>query len=89
MFFFGWGIEKVRKISWINWDTICSKKENGGSGVWGIREFNLALLGKWCWRMRVENRSLWYTFLAARCGEVGGIIAEEGQFNSVWWKKMS
>ena len=53
-----------------------------------IREFNLALLGKWCWRMRVENRSLWYRVLAGRYGEVGGIIAEDGRFNSVWWNNL-
>ena len=53
-----------------------------------IREFNLALLAKWCWRMRVENRSLWYRVLASRYGEVGGIITEEGQFNSVWWNNL-
>jgi len=86
--FFFWGCEEVRKISWINWDTICSKKEDGGLEVWRIREFNLALLGKWCWRMRVENRSLWYRVLAGRYGEVGGVIVEDGQFNSVWWNNL-
>jgi len=86
-FFLG-GCEEVRKISWINWDTICSKKEEGGLGVRRIREFNLPLLGKWCWRMRAENMSLWYRVLTARYGEVGGKIAEEGRFNSVWWNNL-
>ncbi|XP_024636485.1 uncharacterized protein [Medicago truncatula] len=81
-------LKSVRKISWINWDTICSKKEEGGLGVRRIQEFNLALLGKWCWRMRVENRSLWYRVLFARYGEVGGKIAEHGRFNSVWWNNL-
>jgi len=49
-----------------------------------IQEFNLALFGKWCWRMRVENRSLWYRVLSARYGEVGGTTVEEGRFSSVW-----
>jgi len=53
-----------------------------------IREFNLALLAKWCWRMGVENRSLWYRVLASQYEEVGGIIVEEGQFNSVWWNNL-
>jgi len=86
--FFWGGCEEFRKISWINWDTICSKKENGGLGVLRIQEFNLALLGKWCWQMRVENKSLWYRVLAARYREVGGKIAEEGQFNSIWWNNL-
>jgi len=29
--FFFWGVEKIRKISWINWETICLKK---GMKVW-------------------------------------------------------
>lgn len=40
--------------------TICSKRENGGLGVWRLRKFNFVLLGKWCGRIIVENRSLWY-----------------------------
>jgi len=38
--------------------------------------------------MRVENKSLWYRVLAGRYGEVGGIIVEDGQFNSVWWNNL-
>lgn len=46
--FFWRGSEEVRKIYWINWDTICSNKAKGGLGVQMIMKFNLALLGKWC-----------------------------------------
>ena len=35
--------------------------------------FNLSLLGKWCWRMVVDNDGLWYRVLKARYGEVGGV----------------
>jgi len=35
-------------MSWINWDTVCLRKEFGGLGVRQLREFNLSLLGKWC-----------------------------------------
>jgi len=49
------GSEDYRKISWINWDTVFLKKEFGGLGVRQLREFNLSLLGKWCWRMLVDK----------------------------------
>jgi len=78
-------VRRLEKFLGLTGTLFCSKKEDGGLGVRRIREFNLALLGKWCWCMRVENRSVWYRVLAGRYGKVGCIIVEDGQFNSVWW----
>jgi len=33
-----------RKISWVDWKTVCRRKEVGGFGVMSIKEFNIALL---------------------------------------------
>ena len=46
IFFFG--SDDHRKIHWVDWNTVCGSKEVGGLGVRRIREFNLALLGRWC-----------------------------------------
>ena len=54
-----------------------------------IRKFNVALLGKWCWRLRKERDRLWYRVLAARYGEVGGRICVGGRLYLVWWKNLS
>ena len=69
--FWGGG-EDVRKIAWVAWDSVCLPKEEGGLGVRRMREFNVALLGKWCWRMLVDRNGLWYRVLKARYGEEGG-----------------
>jgi len=61
------------KISWMDWNTVCSGKEVGGLGVRRIREFNVALLGKWCWRLLEDNDSMWFRVLSAMYG------AEEGR----------
>jgi len=52
------GGEDNRKISWINWESICTPKEDGGLGVRSVGDFNVALLGKWCWRMLNEKEGL-------------------------------
>jgi len=37
-----------------------------------LREFNIALLGKWCWRLLVDRDGFWYRVLVARYGEEAG-----------------
>ena len=51
-----------------------------------MREFNLSLLGKWCWRLLGEKEELWYRVLKARYGEVGGRIKEGGNDASLRWR---
>ncbi|GAU43105.1 hypothetical protein TSUD_373000 [Trifolium subterraneum] len=48
--------------------------EYGGLGVRRLKEFNVALLGKWCWRMLVDREGLWFRVLTARYG--GGWFGE-------------
>ena len=59
-------------------------KEVGGLGIRRIREFNLALLGKWCWRLLKDTEVLWYRLLAARYGLVRGRLDVGGRDSSVW-----
>ena len=76
----GEGLEDVRKLSWVKWDTFCLHRENGGFGVRRLKEFNFSFLGKWVWRMLEEKGSLWYNVLCAKYGEEGGVyvMVEEG-----------
>jgi len=48
------------------------------AGVWKLREFNIAHLEKWCWRMLLDKGWLWYRVLKARYMEVGGRLQEGG-----------
>jgi hypothetical protein len=63
---------------------ICTSKEDGGLEVRRVGAINLAMMGKWCWRMLIEKEELWYRVLKARYWEVGGgcrreaIIAHRG-----------
>ena len=87
IFFWGGG-EDNRKIAWIKWDSICVPKEEGGLGDRRVGAFNLALLGKWCWRMLVDKEGLWYRVLKSRYGEVGRRLKEGGRCGSSWWRTL-
>lgn len=80
--FFWAGCEENRKISWIAWSSITLRQEYGGLGVRKMREFNTALLGKWCWWMLVDSGGLWYRVLAARYGEEAGRLGVGGRSSS-------
>ncbi|CAJ2661595.1 unnamed protein product [Trifolium pratense] len=86
--FFWGGSEDVRKTSWISWKSICLRKEYGGLGVRQLREFNLALLGKWCWRLLVDRGSLWFRVLEARYGVEGGRVKVGDRRGSSWWREI-
>jgi len=83
------GSEDYRKIAWVDWDFVCLPKEVRGLGVRRLREFNIALLGKWCWRMLVDREGLWYRVLKARYGKEGGRLKDGDRESSVWWRMMT
>ncbi|GAU38124.1 hypothetical protein TSUD_318110 [Trifolium subterraneum] len=46
-----------------------------------VREFNLALLEKWCWRMLVDKEGLWFRVL---------VVREGGELGDNWfWEHVS
>jgi len=53
-----------------------------------MREFNLALLGKWCWRLLVDREGLWYKVLVDRYDEEDGTVLDGGRRASFWWREV-
>ena len=43
------------KHSLLKWDTLCSPIARGGLGIWLLVPLNGAFLGKWLWRLGVEE----------------------------------
>ena len=69
---FLWGGGRMkRKIHLINWEVVCTQKENGGLGIWKIDLLNKALLGKWIWRFAFEEDILWKKVIGVKYGQEG------------------
>ena len=56
-FLWGWGSEG-RKIAWASWEKVCKPREFGGLGIIDLKTFNVALLGKWIWRLGSDKDGL-------------------------------
>ncbi|GKV28721.1 hypothetical protein SLEP1_g37737 [Rubroshorea leprosula] len=81
----------VRKIAWVKWDKVCRNKKEGGLGVKDLDRFNLALLGKWRWRLVVEKDALWNKVVEAKYGvhRRRDWVGKEVKSNcSSWWKAL-
>jgi len=74
-FLWDWGSENW-KITWVTWDKVCQLKDKGGLGFIDIGKFNLALLGKWIWRLKSEERSLWKVILESKYGGWRGLRSQ-------------
>nr|ABN08242.1 hypothetical protein MtrDRAFT_AC155886g34v2 [Medicago truncatula] len=48
----------------------------GGFGMRRMKEFNMALSGKWCWRCLVDRERLWFKVLSSRYGVEKGRLRE-------------
>ncbi|KAJ0856138.1 hypothetical protein HanRHA438_Chr14g0680971 [Helianthus annuus] len=57
---FVWGKSgESHKMRWVRWDKLTRAKDKGGLGIGRIRDFNVAMIVKWWWRMREDPDHLW------------------------------
>ena len=62
------GHEKKKKFHLIKWSQVCKSKEDGGLGIRTLKETNLALLGKWLWKIGDGSEALWKQLLFSKYG---------------------
>lgn len=55
-----------RRMSLVAWEEVTKRKEDGGLGIRGMHEMNLAFLAKLGWRLMNNDSSLWAQLL---CGK--------------------
>lgn len=57
-FFWNSSNENSSHISWMSWNRMSKHKHAGGLGFKCLRDFNLSMLGKQCWRLITNSDSL-------------------------------
>lgn len=80
------GNDEARKIHWVKWDKVCQSREKGGLGIHNLKVFNTALLGRWCWRLKVEREGLWFKVLCHKYDCVHGKVCGGLRKDSTWWR---
>ena len=84
----GWGAEG-RKIACDSWKKVCKPREFGELGIIDLKNFNLALLGKWIWRLGSDKGGLWKEIIVSKYGGWRS-LSEEGKSRRsfLWWKDL-
>ncbi|KAL5178188.1 putative ribonuclease H protein [Glycine soja] len=78
-----------RKITWVNWDTVCLPKDKRGLGIKDLKTFNTALLGRWRWDLVQQHGALWTRVLTSKYGGWRSLDGEiSGSHQSPWWKDL-
>lgn len=57
------GSEDKKKDIFELLNKVVTAKEGGGLGLGSLRAFNLALIVKWWWRLRLDRKVLWSKFI--------------------------
>ena len=69
---FLWGGGNLKgKIHLVNWEVVCTDKENGGLGLRKLAMLNKALLGNRIWRYACDKDNLWKQVIMVKYGQEG------------------
>ncbi|XP_071738760.1 uncharacterized protein [Rutidosis leptorrhynchoides] len=71
--YFFWGGGSDSKIAWVKWDNVIASYGDGGLNIGSLKSKNLALLGKWWWRLKTETNALWVKIIRSIYGSCGGL----------------
>jgi len=74
---------------WASWEKVCEPREAGGLGVINIKFFNIALLGKWIWRLGYSKGGLWKEVVDSKYGGWRNLKGpRSNKIGSLWWREL-
>lgn len=87
-FFWGGSID-LRKIHWIDWNTLCTRKLEVGLGFRNLLFFNQAILAKQAWKIATQTNSLLHKlFKAIYFPRNSFLQASMGKNPSYYWRDL-
>ena len=76
-------------MTWIGWDKLCRNKGEGGLGFKDLKAFNLAMLGKQCWRLLSKDHSLFFKVFKGKYFKYKSFLQAEVGNNPSWaWRSL-
>ena len=84
-FLWAWG-KHNKSIPWVSWDNVCKPLEDGGLGVKEVKNFNVALLAKWRWRIMSNEGGKWMEIISSKYSSSAENIQLRLKDQSWWWK---
>ena len=82
------GVFDSDKICWVDQNSVCKAKADGGLGEKNLAIFDASLLAKWRWRFLVEKEALWCGFLTHRYGRLDQLGERQAQSGSGQWQDL-
>ena len=76
------GIDESPKFRLVKWAQVYSPLKSSGLGVWNLRIFNQALLGKRLWRYGTETIHEWWRVIEIKYGNNWGGWCTKGETNT-------
>ena len=76
-------------MAWIGRDKLCRNKWEGGLGFKDLKAFNLAMLGKQCWRLLSKEHSQFFKVFKGKYFKYNSFLqAEAGNNPSSAWRSL-
>lgn len=83
---FFWGsLNSDRKIIWAKGSRSFTGFDDGGLNIGCLKSINLALLCKWLWRFRIDNKALWARLIKAIYRPYGGLNLPQPPTSAAPW----
>jgi len=87
-FLWGWGADSRKNSVGIVGKDVRTKR-GGGLGMVNIRRFNIALLGKWIWRLGYDKHGLWKEVVDSKYGGWRDLQSKRNRCSdSLWWRDL-